>query len=95
MKKKESEIDINVVRRWPEIEELLKKSTGWGRTWSKEKDSELYGSHITFISSGEVVIIVGKRNGGFAVLRYERSWTRKTKSESLAKKIAAIFEKKQ
>ena len=53
---KQGNVDINDIRNFSEINELLKSCEAFGRTWGR-KGSYYCGSHITFIQKEAVVII--------------------------------------
>lgn len=86
-----NEFNINDIRHFPEIEKLIVSVTAWGRTWSTKKKSCLFGSHITFISEKEIVIIVGSsKKNDFYILQFKR-----TKKTDLGNKILKIFKRKR
>lgn len=85
------ELDINGVRRLPEIEKIIASVPGFGRTWSKCKESNLRGSHITFISEKEIVIIAGSaKKNNFHLFQFKR-----TKKTDLGNKILEVFKKRK
>lgn len=84
-------IDINVIRRWPEISRIIKDIPAFGRTWGRKSSLKLHGSHITFISEEEIVIIVGSRRKTFRVLHYQRHLLGES---DLLEKIRKILTKK-
>ena len=85
------EFDINDIRRLPEIEKIIASVPGFGRTWSKCRESTLRGSHITFISEKEIVIIVGSaKKNDFHLFQFKR-----TMKTDLGSKILEVFKKRK
>lgn len=84
--------DINWVRNLPEIKELIariNKVGAFGRSWTKCKDSPLYGSHILLMNTEEVVSVFG-REEPFSVIHYSVGGV---ENFDLLCEVAAILEK--
>jgi hypothetical protein len=55
--------DINWVRNLPGMKKIIEdvfKVGAFGRSWTKDKGSPLYGSHILLMTADEVVSIFGR-----------------------------------
>jgi hypothetical protein len=86
-----NELDINGIRRLPEIEEIISSVPAFGRTWGKCKESKLRGSHITLISEKEIVLIIGSsKKNDFRICQFK-----KAKKTELGSRILKIFKEKK
>ncbi len=56
-------ICINNIRNLPSIVAIINSCAGFGRTWGT-KGSPLHGSHICFINTEEVVLLIQDKETG-------------------------------
>ncbi|MCX6798020.1 MAG: hypothetical protein NTX66_02280 [Candidatus Falkowbacteria bacterium] len=78
---------INTIRNLSGIKEIINACSAFGRTWGKAS-SDLYGSHIAFINSEEIVLLVqDKKSGAIRLLNFS-----KTVETKLGEKIVAELE---
>jgi hypothetical protein len=67
-------VDVNNIRRLPEIEKIWEKAQARGRCWgSKKNKNPLGGSQITFFAGDEAAIILENPKGKFQIIEYKQT----------------------
>jgi len=87
----QTNVNINDIRNFSEIKELLKSCEAFGRTWGR-KGSYYYGSHIAFIGKEAIVLLIQgkKKDSNIAIVNFVKEEF-SSKDVKLKNEIIAIL----